>query len=40
MGIPATETHIGMFDVDQCKQVIEICKRYYHEQAPVHNRLS
>lgn len=33
MGIPASETHIGMFDVDQCKQVIEICKRYYNEPA-------
>jgi hypothetical protein len=33
MGIPVKETHIGMFDVDQCKQVVEICKRYYLEPA-------
>lgn len=37
---PVEETHIGMFDVDQCKQVVEICKRYYHEPATVHNRFS
>lgn len=27
MGIPKDLTHIGMFDVDQCKQVIDICAR-------------
>lgn len=37
MGIPASETHIGMFDVDQCKRVVEICKRYYHEPTTIHN---
>lgn len=37
MGIDFAVTHIGMFDVDQCKQVIEICKRYYHESATIHN---
>lgn len=26
MGLPKEETHIGMFDVAQCKQVIQICK--------------
>ena len=26
MGLPKEETHIGMFDVEQCKQVIQICK--------------
>ena len=25
MGLPIEETHIGMFDVQQCKQVIAIC---------------
>lgn len=24
MGIPSTETHIGMFDVEQCKLVVEL----------------
>lgn len=27
MGLPPEKTHIGMFDVEQCKQCIEICKR-------------
>lgn len=27
MGLPQEKTHIGMFDVDQCKQVIDICQR-------------
>jgi len=26
MGLPREQTHIGMFDVEQCKQVIRICK--------------
>lgn len=26
MGLPKEETHIGMFDVAQCQQVIQICK--------------
>ena len=26
LGIPASETHIGWFDIDMCKKVIEICK--------------
>lgn len=38
MSIPIRETHIGMFDVDQCKQVVEICKPYYHEPPPIYNR--
>jgi hypothetical protein len=25
MGIPWDKTHIGMFDIEQCKQVIKIC---------------
>ena len=33
MGLPVEKTHIGMFDVDQCKQVIKICKeRRNHEE--------
>lgn len=26
MGLRAESTHIGMFDVDECKEVIRICK--------------
>jgi len=26
MGIPVQECHIGMFDVERCKQAIEVCK--------------
>jgi Fe-S cluster biosynthesis and repair protein YggX len=40
MGLPVKETHIGMFDVDQCKQVVEICKRLYHEPPPIYHRHS
>lgn len=29
MSLPAELTHIGMFDEDQCKKVIELCKPYY-----------
>lgn len=28
MGIPIEQTHIGMFDIEQCKKVIAICKPY------------
>lgn len=34
MGLPVEETHIGMMDVPQCKQVVEICineRRNTHE---------
>lgn len=27
IGIPREETHIGMFDIEQCKQVIRICNQ-------------
>lgn len=27
MGLPKEKTHIGMFDVAQCQQVIQICKK-------------
>ncbi len=26
MGIPKAECHIGMFDVQQCRRVVEICR--------------
>lgn len=26
MGIPKKKCHIGMFDIDQCRQAIEICR--------------
>lgn len=29
MGLPPELTHIGMFDVAQCKQVVALCKKYY-----------
>lgn len=32
MGLSFKDTHIGMFDVEQCKKVVEICKPFYHEQ--------
>ena len=25
MGIPRDECHIGMFDIDQCREVVELC---------------
>lgn len=28
MGIPETETHIGMFDVDQCRRVVELVNNW------------
>lgn len=28
MGLPRKETHIGMFDVDQCRRVVELCRPY------------
>lgn len=27
--IPLDLTHIGMFDLEMCKQVIKLCKKYY-----------
>jgi hypothetical protein len=27
MGLPVEQTHIGMFDVEQCNKCIDICKR-------------
>jgi hypothetical protein len=36
MGMSIKVAHIGMFDVDQCKQVVEICKPYHHEQSATH----
>lgn len=34
MGIPPEKTHIGMFDVERCKQVVSLCKErmegFYH----------
>lgn len=29
LGIIKEFTHIGMFDVSQCKQVVELCKKHY-----------
>lgn len=29
MKLPPNKTHIGMFEIDQCKKVIELCRPYY-----------
>jgi hypothetical protein len=26
LGIPSEDCHIGMFDIEQCKRVVEVCK--------------
>lgn len=31
MNIPMSQTHIGMFEIDQCKQVIELVKERINE---------
>lgn len=31
MGLPIEETHIGMMDLNQCRQVTEICRKYFQE---------
>jgi len=28
LGIPKNSCHIGMFDVDQCRRVVDICEQY------------
>ncbi len=33
MGIDRNDTHIGMFDIDQCKLVIDLCKKYYAQES-------
>jgi hypothetical protein len=33
MGIPREACHVGMFDVEQCKQVVEICSPYLRRAA-------
>jgi uncharacterized protein DUF3268 len=34
MGLKLEHAHIGMFDVDQCKKVIELCKSLNMKKAP------
>jgi hypothetical protein len=34
MDIPVSETHIGMFDVAQCKQVVSIMLNYVRRKLP------
>ncbi|OOG19164.1 hypothetical protein BWD42_04240 [Sphingobacterium sp. CZ-UAM] len=29
MSLSPEDTHIGLFDVDQCKKVVEICREYH-----------
>lgn len=29
MRIPINRTHIGMFDVEQCSEVVELCRPYF-----------
>ena len=31
LGIPPAETHIGMFDVDMCRRVVDLCSPYYNK---------
>lgn len=33
LGTTEEYTHIGMFNVDQCKKVVEICKEYYEKSS-------
>lgn len=33
--IPRPDCHIGMFDVEQCKRVVELCSRFYKSQENV-----
>lgn len=35
LGIPEKQTHIGMFDVHQCQQVVRICT---HERSKTHGK--
>jgi Fe-S cluster biosynthesis and repair protein YggX len=32
MGVPPKKCHIGMFDVDQCCSVVELCRPFHAEQ--------
>lgn len=32
LGIPRQECHIGMFDLEQCKQVVVACNEFYKQQ--------
>lgn len=32
MGLPKTVCHIGMFSINKCKKVIEICRNYSEKQ--------
>lgn len=32
MGLPVSETHIGMFDVEKCRMVIQICRADYERR--------
>ena len=32
MGLPIEETHIGMFNPEQCRQATEICRKYFQEE--------
>ena len=32
MGLPVEETHIGLFDLEQCRKAIDFCKNYSLEE--------
>lgn len=34
MGLDRTKTHVGMFDVDECKKAIEVMKCSGYSKAP------
>lgn len=33
LGLPAKKTHIGMFDVEQCRRVVEVCSPFVKRRA-------
>lgn len=35
MGLTTEETHIGLFDMEQCRQVIEICRKNQEDKRNV-----
>ena len=40
LGLPESKCHIGLFDVDMCRQVIQVCKRKQIEEGIYINEYS
>lgn len=40
MGLTLEETHIGMFSVEQCRQVIDLCTQFEHIRILSESRLT